>query len=608
MGSVDSPPGQKVRKRPLLRQSPLVELLFGMRSAWWNVFFFSFVINTLMLAPSLFTMQVYDRVISSRNEITLLMLSILALAAFAATGALEWARTKILVRVGLRFDHALGTQLLRVSHRINLEKSGAVGARLLSDLFTVRTFLSGFGVMAALDAPWVPIFFVAMFMLHPVLAATSLVSAVILVILTIFTDRATEGPLARANESGAEAMRLASINFRNGEVIEAMGMLDAMSNRWQTKQDEHLIQQAYASDSTGWTSALSKFVRVVNQNAAVVAGAFLTLNGQLSIGAIFAASMLASRTVVPIEQLISTWSQWGNARDAWRRIDDALRLDTETEKGVSLPAPKGRITLESVSGGPPSMKSPFLQNISLDIPEGSSVAIIGASASGKSTLLRLITGVWRPSSGTIRLDDADIHHWRREELGPYIGYLPQDVELIDGTIAENIARHQAVDSDKVLAAATAAGVHEMILQMTEGYDTQVGSSGTHLSGGQRQRVGLARALYGDPRVLILDEPNANLDEAGELALDKALQRAKEKRQTVLLVSHRPTAIRNCDLMMVMQSGQVTLYGPRDQVFNVLSKAATAAAKPAQVAADKPGQARLAEGQQAAKPKVTANAT
>lgn len=607
MDSVDSPSGQHTQKRPLLRQSPLLVLLLKMRSAWWNVFLFSFVINTLMLAPSIFSMQVYDRVIASRNEVTLLMLSLLALAAFAATGALEWARTKILVRVGLRFDYELGVQLLQVSHRINLEKSGAIGSRLLADLFTLRTFLSGFGVMAALDAPWVPIFFIAMFMLHPVLAATSLASAVILVILTIFTDRATEGPLARANDSGGEAMRVAGIHFRNGEVIEAMGMQSAMSDRWQVKQDEHLLQQAQASDSMGWTSALSKFVRVVNQNIAIVAGAYLTLSGEISVGAIFAASMLASRTVTPIEQLISTWSQWGNARDAWRRIDDALSLKTETEKGVSLPAPKGRITLEAVSGGPPSKKTPFLQNISLDIPEGSSVAIIGASASGKSTLLRLITGVWRPTSGTIRLDDADIHHWDREELGPYIGYLPQDVELIDGTIAENIARHQAIDSDKVLAAATAAGVHEMILQMADGYDTEVGSNGTHLSGGQRQRVGLARALYGDPRVLILDEPNANLDEAGELALDKALQQAKLKRQTVLLVSHRPTAIRGCDLMMVMQSGQVTLYGPRDQVFNVLSKAATSSHKPLQAPPEKPAPARLGDDQQTAKPKVTANA-
>jgi ATP-binding cassette subfamily C exporter for protease/lipase len=593
MSNVTPGSGKSAAARFGFSKSPLLGLLLEMRSAWWNVFLFSFVLNALMLAPSLFSMQVYDRVLASRNEVTLIMLSLVALAAFAATSGLEWARSRIMVRIGLRFDHELGARLLKISHRINLEKSGTVGTRLLNDLFTVRSFMSGSGAIAALDVPWVPIFLVAMFLLHPSLAITTVAGSLVLVGLAFLTERSTDGPLQRANEKGAEAMRFACVNLRNGEVIEAMGMFDAMSGRWQERQNGQLFEQAFASDKAGWTTAISKFVRVTNQNVALVVSAYLSLSGQVSMGVMFAAAILAGRMTAPIEQLIMTWSQWGNAKDAWRRIDDALALRVEDQKGVSLPPPTGELELEGLSGGPPSMKTPFLKNISLKVPVGASVAIIGASASGKSTLLRLITGVWRPISGTVRLDGADIHHWERGELGPYIGYLPQDVELIEGTIAENIARHQDIDSEKVIAAATAAGVHEMVLQMPDGYDTEVGNSGTHLSGGQRQRVGLARALYGDPKLLILDEPNANLDETGEAALDRALQAAKTKGQTVLLVSHRPTAIRNCDLMMVMQNGQVTLYGPRDQVFGVLSKAVASAAKPTAEVGRQADQARIA---------------
>lgn len=559
------------------RDSPLLSILFNLRAAWVNVFFFSFVLNALMLAPSIFSMQVYDRVISSRNEVTLLMLSAIALAAFAGTSALEWARSRIMVRIGLRFDHALGEQLLRLSHRINLEKSGTVGGRLLSDLFTVRSFLSGHAAVTIMDAPWVPIFFVVMFLLHPLLALSTAAGSAILIGLTVLTHRSTEGPLAKAGERGAEAMRYATVNLRNSEVIEAMGMFGALSERWHARQNDHLREQAMASDRAGLISAISRFVRTTNQNVAVVVGAYLVLTGDISMGAIFAASILASRMTSPIEQLIGTWAQWGNAREAWLRIDDAIRLREPEPAAVTLPDPTGELSLEGVAGGPPTAP-PFLQNVTLKVPAGSCVAIIGSSAAGKSTLLRLVAGVWRPQTGTIRLDGADIHHWDRAKLGRHVGYLPQDVELLEGTIAENIARHQEVDSERVIAAAQAAGVHDLVLQMPGGYNTQVGANGAYLSGGQRQRIGLARALYGEPRLLILDEPNANLDDAGEAALDAALQKARAKGQTVLLVSHRPTAIRNCDLMMVLQSGQVTLYGPRDQVFAVLSKAAAATGK------------------------------
>jgi ATP-binding cassette subfamily C exporter for protease/lipase len=323
-------------------------------------------------------------------------------------------------------------------------------------------------------------------------------------------------------------------------------------------------------------SGMSKFVRMTNQSIAMGAGGMLFLAGEVSPGIIFAASLLSARITQPVDQLLGTWAQWGNVRDSWKRLDDALRYAEKTYSGVTLPAPKGEVTLEGVFAGPPGSATTFLQNISLKIPAGSSVAIVGSSASGKSTLLRIITGVWVPKVGTVRIDGADLRTWPRNELGPYLGYLPQDVELIEGTVAENIARLGAIDSEKIIAAAQAAGVHDMILGLKEGYGTQVGANGNFLSGGQKQRIALARAMYGNPPLLVLDEPNANLDESGEVALDVALQAARARGQTALIVSHRPIAIRNCNLMLVMHAGQVSIYGPRDQVLAKLAGAAQSA--------------------------------
>jgi PrtD family type I secretion system ABC transporter len=355
-----------------------------------------------------------------------------------------------------------------------------------------------------------------------------------------------------------------------------MGMFPMVLQRWQEKQDQHLVHQAVASDRAGVVQSITKFVRITNQALAMGVGGYLFLTTDVSPAIIFAASLLSSRISGPIEQLTATWSQLGTVRESWHRLDDALHYEYREYSGINLPAPKGEVTLEGVFGGPPGIPAPFVQNVNLKIPAGVIVAIVGSSASGKSTLVRLVTGVWAPRVGTVRLDGADLRTWRREQLGPYIGYLPQDVELFEGTVAENIARLGELDSDRVIAAAQAAGVHEMVLQMKDGYGTQVGANGAHLSGGQRQRVALARAMYGDPPLLVLDEPNANLDDAGELALDTALQKAKQRGQTVMIVSHRPIAIRNCDLLLVMQDGQVMLYGPREPVMAKLAEAAAAA--------------------------------
>jgi ATP-binding cassette subfamily C exporter for protease/lipase len=440
----------------------------------------------------------------------------------------------------------------------------------------VRTFLTGYAVFAALDAPWVPIFIVVTVMLHPTLAMVVLVGAIVMMILTYVTNRAVKTPLEDSNNSASETSMFVATNMRHGEVIEAMGMFPMMLQRWQEKQNRFLAHQAVASDRAGMVQGVTKFVRMTNQSLAMGVGGYLFLQTNVSPAIVFAASILASRISGPLEQLMTTWSQFGTALESWKRIDGALHHADKEYSGVTLPVPKGEVTLEGVFGGPPGIQTPFVQSVNLKIPAGVIVAIVGSSASGKSTLVRLITGVWAPKMGTVRLDGADLRTWPREQLGPYIGYLPQDVELFEGSVAENIARLGQLDSDRVMAAAHAAGVHEMVLQMSDGYGTQVGSNGAFLSGGQRQRIALARAMYGDPPLLVLDEPNANLDEMGELALDKALQQAKQRGQTVIIVSHRPIAIRNCDLILVMQEGLVSLYGPREQVMAKLAAAAAAA--------------------------------
>ena len=556
------------------RSSPLFKVLLEMRPAWTAVFVFSAVINLLMLAPTVYMMQVSDRVMTSRNMMTLLMLTLLVLGIFVIMGTLEWARSRVLVRLGVQLDRRLGPRLLSLSHRFEIEKLGD-GRRLLADLTQLRSFLTGYAVLALLDAPWAPIYLLVTLMIHPLLALVILGGTIVMVILTYITERTVRKPLADSNNSAAETSRFVATNMRHGEVIEAMGMFPMMLERWRQKQERHLSDQAIASDRAGFVQGITKFVRMTNQSVAMGVGGFLFLSTDVSPSIVFAAMLLSSRISGPIESLLMTWSQLGTTNESWRRIDDALRHADHEYSGVTLPPPKGEVALEGVFGGPPGVASPFVQSVNLKIPAGVIVAIVGSSASGKSTLVRLITGVWAPRMGTVRLDGAALRTWRREQLGPYIGYLPQDVELIEGTVAENIARLGPLDSDRVIAAARAAGVHEMILQMADGYGTQVGANGAFLSGGQRQRIALARAMYGDPPLLVLDEPNANLDEAGELALDTALQAAKQRGQTVIIVSHRPIAIRNCDLILVMQDGQVLLYGPREQVMAKLASAAAA---------------------------------
>ena len=554
------------------RQSPVFQVLWSIRHTLLTVLGFSLVINFLMLTPSLYSLQIYDRILTSRNTTTLLVLSLIALFLFAILSLVEWSRSRIMVRVGVRFDHALGKRLFETAHRINIEQGNQAGRQLQGDLSRVRHFLTGPAMLAALDAPWVPIYFAVTLLLHPWLGAITLANAVVLGVLAYSTEVLTQAPLARSGARGMEAARISEISQRNGEVIEAMGMLTNMQNRWQDVQDHHLSEQAVASERAAHIASLTHFFRLFQQGVIFGVGALLTIDGQMTAGGLIGGTILASRMMLPIEQLIGSWRQWIGAIESWKRLDAVLALPNQADSGVVLPEPKGEINLENVYAAPPGGSAPVLKGINLRIPAGASVAVVGASASGKSSLLRLIVGVWKPTSGTVRIDSADIRNWPRQELGPHIGYLPQDVELFEGSVAENVARHGSLDSEKILAAASAAGVDEVIRRLKQGYATPVGNGGAFLSGGQRQRIALARALYGKPSILILDEPNANLDEAGEHALDIALRQAHARGQTVVIASHRPNAIRNCDLILMMQDGAVALYGPRDQVLQALSNA------------------------------------
>ena len=541
---------------------------------------FSALINLLYLVPSLYMMQVYDRVLASRSEMTLLMLSLLAIGLYAVMGLLEMVRSLILVRLGNAMDAQLSPRVFRAAFERNLRSRAGAAGIAINDLTTVRQFVTGNGLFAFLDAPWAPIYIAVVWMFHPVLGMVALGGVVTLMLLALATEVATRKPLSEANVAANRGSTYASNTLNNAEVIEAMGMLPALMQRWRVFQDRMLSLQSTASDRAGQLSALTKFVRMILQSAALGVGAMLVLENQATPGIMIAASILIGRALAPMELLIGTWKQFVSTRVSWQRLGELLTQFPHREPGMKLPEPQGRITLEGVACVPPGGKAPIVQQITLQLSPGEVVGIIGPSASGKSTLARLLVGVWAPVMGKARIDGADMSQWTREDLGPHIGYLPQDVELFAGTVAENIARFGELDSEAVVEAAQKAGVHDMILRLPQGYDTPIGESGSVLSGGQRQRVALARALYGTPRVLVLDEPNASLDDVGERALVEALVRARGAGCGVVLITHRPSILGITDRLVVMKDGQIAMQGPRNDVLAALQPKTAATPAPA----------------------------
>jgi ATP-binding cassette subfamily C exporter for protease/lipase len=553
-----------------IAQDELRQALGRLRSAFATVAVFSGFLNLMMLAPSLYMMQVYDRVLGSRNETTLLVLTILIVGAYVFMGALETIRTWVLVRVGSRLDALLGPRVVRATFERTLQQPGSGTSQPLYDLTTLRQTLTGPGLIAVFDAPWALIYLVVIALFSTEIAVFTLTGAIVLVGLTILNERLAKPKLDAAQRISMQSQRELSNNFRNAEVIEAMGMLGNIQSKWQTTHNQEISLQAKASDQAALMGNLTKFVRVSMQSLALGLGAMLVLEGRITSGMMIAVSLLTSRALAPAESLVANWRPMVSARFAYARLQELLAAFPVRPESMALPAPMGKIAFEGVSTAAPGARIAILKHVSFTLEPGDCVAVIGASGAGKSTLARLLVGVWPAMAGTVRLDGADLFRWDKELLGPFIGYLPQDIELFDGSVAQNIARFGEVDSEQVVLAAQRVGVHEQILRLPQGYETALGVGGSALSGGQRQRIGLARALYGDPMLVVLDEPNSNLDDQGEKALADAITDLSARGRTSVLITHRPSILPVTNKLMVLRDGAVAAFGPREQVLAALN--------------------------------------
>ncbi|PIB61414.1 type I secretion system permease/ATPase [Pseudomonas sp. 2822-17] len=571
--------------------------LTAYKSGFFNIGLFSAVINLLMLAPALYMLQVYDRVLASGNQMTLLMLTLMILGLFGLMGALEWVRSQVVIRLGTQMDMRLNQRVYDAAFEAQLkggsQASGQAAGQALHDLTTLRQFATGQALFAFFDAPWFPVYLLVIFLFHPWLGMLALGGAVILIALAWINHHVSQAPMAQASQLSISTSQQASANLRNADTIEAMGMLATLRGRWFSQHQAFLAQQNLASEKTAAVSAWSKGVRLALQSLVLGLGALLAVQGDITPGMMIAGSILMGRVLTPIDQLIGVWKQWGSARLAFERLSKLLADNPARPARMSLPVPKGQLSVEQVSACAPGSRRPALANLGFNLPAGEVLGVIGPSGCGKSTLARVLVGAWAPLAGKVRLDGADLTQWDKQQLGPHIGYLPQDIQLFAGSIADNIARFAELDADNVLAAAQMAGVHELILQLPQGYDTVLGEGGAGLSGGQKQRVALARALYGLPALIVLDEPNANLDEVGEQALLQAIAQLKQQRRTVILITHKANVLSLTDQLLILKDGQLQAFGPTARVLEARHK--PAASKPVSTMSMS---YRLGEGKQA----------
>ena len=567
----------------LFNRDELSRTLWDFRYEFMVAGLFSMVANLLMLTPTIYMLQVYDRVMVSQNTGTLVVMSLITLFLFGVLTFSEWSRSKLLVRSGVRLDEVLSKRLFHASYEAHLNPQVTNPSGAFNDLTQLRQFLTGNGIFAFFDAPWAPIYIAVLFMLHPWLGIMAIFFGAVQSVLAWWGNNATKPTQADASKSQLEVNGYLQSKFRNAEVLEAMGMVPYLFRRWSEKNARALGQGMNAQAVSGRVVAWSKFVRYTQQSLALGGGALLVIQGELSPGAMIAANVLMTRALAPIDLMVSTWSGFLSAKEAFIRLRALLEAHPMRHLKLKGIEPKGDLVLSDVVASAPGRSTPIIKAVSAIMPAGTVTVVLGASGSGKSTLARVILGIWPASSGSVMLDGQAVGSWDRMELGPHIGYLPQDIELFDGSIAENIARAGRIDSEKVIAAAEASGLHTMILRFPKGYDTPMGEAGSLLSGGQRQRIGLARALYGDPALVVLDEPNANLDDEGEAALVRAVNGLKAKRKTVVLISHRPGIISVADRLLILHEGTVQASGPRDGVLAALQQqreAAQIAAQPA----------------------------
>jgi ATP-binding cassette subfamily C protein EexD len=587
------PPGSKSNPsldRASISSTELGKALQSCRSSFAYVGFFSLFVNLLLLTPSIYMLAVYDRVLSSSSESTLLMLTLIVVFLFIVMGGLEWIRSQMLIATSTQLDQMLGGRVFDAIFSKTLSSGGRTAtAQPLSDLLQLRQFLTGNGLFAFFDAPWLPIYLGLLFLFHWSFGLMGVVSIFVLSGMAIWNELATRKDLEQANRESIEASQFTQRNLRNAEVIEVMGMLPRMQARWQEKQLNVLALQSQSSAKAGLINAMVKTYRMTIQSLVLGLGAYLAIHKEITPGLVISGSILLGRALAPLDLMIGSWKGFLSARESYRRLNLLLAEIPQRDPPMRLPEPMGEIHLENAVIVPPGAQEAVIKGINLVIKPGDSVAIIGPSAAGKSTLVRAILGIYPPARGAVRLDGAEIAHWSREQLGEHIGYLPQDVELLDGSVNENIARFGEIDPDKVVAAAQATGIHEMVLHMPDGYDTRLAGNGGILSAGQQQRLGLARALYGNPQVIVLDEPNSNLDQAGDAAFLATLAALKQSGRTVIVVTHRNNVLNQVDKILMLMDGQVAMYGPRDDVLKALAQGHQKAQAPQPIpAAARPG--------------------
>jgi ATP-binding cassette subfamily C protein len=571
---------------PGVRRSELGDALRACRSALLGVGAMSCMINLLYLTGSIFMLEVYDRVLPSRSIPTLVGLVILAGGLYIAQGILDLIRGRILVRIGTSLDEALNARVFETVVRLPLMVGGRnEGLQPLRDLDNVRSFLSSMGPGAFFDLPWLPFYLAICFAFHFLIGITALVGAIILVTLTIITEYMSRAPAREAMGLAARRNDLAATSRRNAEVLVAMGMSGRLTRRWSEANEKYLAGNQRASDVAGGLGATAKVMRMMLQSAVLGVGAYLVINQEATAGVIIAGSILSARALAPVDLAIAHWKGFVAARQSWHRLSRLLETLPPQAPPTLLQNPSKRLSVEGVSIVPPGDQKVIVQDVTFALEAGNGLGVIGPSGSGKSSLIRALVGVWQPVRGKVRLDGAALDQWSSDVLGRHIGYLPQDVELFAGSVAQNICRFDPDATSEAIIGAARAGVHDMIIKMREGYDTQIGEQGTALSAGQAQRVALARALYGDPFLIVLDEPNSNLDTEGDEALTRAVRAARERGAIVVVVAHRPIGIEAVDMLLVLKDGRVQAFGPKETVLGQVLQQRVAPPSPIKIVSE-----------------------
>ncbi len=565
-------------KKPLTVWSEICKLSKYLK----HILFFSLFTNLLLLAPTWYMLEVYDRVVLSKNHQTLLMLTILVLVMYVILEIIDWVRSGIMMEMSDLFADALKQKVFNNIFQAKLKQVQGGTVQPLNDLSTIKTALNSAAIKGLIDAPYAIITLLFIFLINRTMGYAAVIGAIALIIIAWVNQKNVQPPLADANRHAIQAQNYANNAISNAQVIEAMGMLDPIHQRWQKKQHQFLSLQALASDRAGVNSALSKLIQTMQGSVLLGLGCWLTLEGIMENGGsmMIVGSILGGRVLAPIVAIITQWQTIASARDAIKRLDEFLVQFPEPQESMPLPEPQGNLSVEAAMVFAPNTQQSILRGVTFRLPAGAALAVIGPSASGKTSLARLLTGIWPTVSGKVRLDGADVYTWNKQELGPHVGYLPQNVELFDGTLAENIARFGVVDMAKVKLAASIVGLDELVAQLPQQYDTPIGDEGAFLSGGQRQRVALARAIYGNPKFVILDEPNSSLDEQGELALNQTLNYLKSQKTTLVVISHRSQILSLMDYVLLLVDGAVTAFGPRDEVLKQLAQANQKAAEKA----------------------------